>query len=151
MSYYFTFDADGVLNGRYCTEINGGDIPSDAVEVEVDVFNRSIEETDGVWKRDPKTKKIGKHPHAKPKPTVPEQVSRAQGKIALITAGLWPDVLAHVEAMTDPTEKALAEVALNDTTHWRRDSSTMQTIAKAVGVSEKQMDVLFTEASKIAL
>lgn len=86
-----------------------------------------------------------------PPPTVPEQVSRAQGKAALITAGLWPDVLAYVESLADPTEKALAEVALNDTTHWRRDSPTMQSIADALQVSSEKMDELFRNASKILM
>lgn len=86
-----------------------------------------------------------------PPPVVPEQVSRAQGKAALITAGLWPDVLAYVEAMTDPTEKALAEVALNDTTHWRRDSPTLQAISSALGITGEQMDGLFIQASQIEL
>ena len=86
-----------------------------------------------------------------PPPTVPEQVTRAQGKAALITAGLWPDVLAYVEAITDPTEKALAEVALGDTTHWRRDSPTMQAISTSLGISSEQMDELFIQAAGIAL
>src|SRR5690554_2012312 len=86
-----------------------------------------------------------------PPPAVPEQVSRAQGKAALITAGLWLDVLTYVESITDPTEKALAEVALNDTAHWRRDSPTMQTIATALGITSEQMDVLFLQASEIEL
>lgn len=84
-------------------------------------------------------------------PSVPEQVSRAQGKAALITEGLWSDVLAYVEAITDPTEKALAEVALNDTTHWRRDSPTMTTICTALGITDEQKDQLFIGASQIAL
>lgn len=86
-----------------------------------------------------------------PPPAVPEQVTRAQGKAALITDGLWPDVLAFVESITDPTERALAEVALNDTTHWRRDSPTMQAISTALGISNEQMDGLFIQASQINL
>lgn len=86
-----------------------------------------------------------------PPPSVPEQVSRAQGKAMLITAGLWPDVLAYVEAMTDPTEKAMAEVALNDTTHWQRDSPTMQAMSTALGMASKQLDELFIQASQIKL
>lgn len=82
---------------------------------------------------------------------VPDQVSRAQGKAALITAGLWPDVLAFVESITDPTEKALAEVALNDTTHWRRDSPFYNKVADHLGLSEEQKDELIIEASKIYL
>src|SRR5690554_5684635 len=49
-------------------------------------------------------------------PYVPDQVTRAQGKAALIQAGLWQAVLDYVDGIADPTEKALALVALNDTT-----------------------------------
>lgn len=91
------------------------------------------------------------NPPPPPPPTVPEQVSRAQGKAALIAAGLWSDVLAYVDAITDPTEKALAEVALDDTTHWRRDSPTMQSISTALDITSEQMDDLFISASKINL
>src|SRR5690606_32435424 len=61
------------------------------------------------------------HPATEPEIPVPHQVTRAQGKAALIVAGLWDDVLAYVEAIDDPQEKLLALVALNDTTHWNRD------------------------------
>ncbi len=86
-----------------------------------------------------------------PPPPIPEQVSRAQGKAAMITVGLWPDALAYVEAMTDPAEKAMVEVALNDTTHWRRDSPTMKAMSAALGITSKQMDELFIQASQIEL
>ena len=86
-----------------------------------------------------------------PPPPIPEQVSRAQGKAALITVGLWPDALAYVEAMADPTEKAIAEVALNDTTHWRRDSPTMQAMSTALDLTSEQLDELFIQASQIEL
>lgn len=82
---------------------------------------------------------------------VPYSVTRAQGKAALIQAGLWPDVLAFVDGITDPTEKALADVALNDTQDWRRDSPFLNQAALAVGLSEEQLDDLFTAAAQIAL
>lgn len=95
---------------------------------------------------------VGEHLNPPPPPpVVPEQVSRAQGKAALITVGLWPDVLAFVESITDPTEKALAEVALSDTTHWRRDSPTLQATATALDITSEQMDDLFITASSINL
>ena len=86
-----------------------------------------------------------------PPPTVPEQVTRAQGKAVLITEGLWVDVLAYAESITDPVEKDLTEVALNDTTHWRRDSPTMQAISTSLDITSEQMDDLFIRASSINL
>lgn len=90
--------------------------------------------------------------HLNPPPApVPTMVSRAQGKAALIQAGLWTDVLAAVSAIEDPTEKALAEVALHDATEYRRDSPTLTAIATAIGIDDKQMDELFQQAAQIHL
>ena len=82
---------------------------------------------------------------------VPESVTRAQGKAALITAGLWPGVLSFVAAIPDPIERALAEVALHDTQEWRRDSPFFNTAATALGLTGEQLDALFLAASKIEL
>ena len=82
---------------------------------------------------------------------VPESVTRAQGKAALITAGLWPGVLAFVAAIPDPIERALAEVALNDTQQWHRSSPFFNAAADALGLTGEQLDALFLAASKIEL
>lgn len=84
-------------------------------------------------------------------PAVPQSVSRAQGKAALITAGLWDQVLAYVDGIADPTQQALARVALDDTTEWRRDSPLLATAAAALGLSEQQLDDLFVAAAAIVL
>lgn len=84
-----------------------------------------------------------------PSPVVPSSVSRAQGKAALISAGMWSSVLAYVNAIADPTDKALAEVALNDTQDWRRDSLFLNSAATALGLTSAQLDQLFVDASGI--
>lgn len=84
-------------------------------------------------------------------PYVPQQVTRAQGKAALITSGLWTDVESYVDSITDPTEKALALVALNDTTHWQRTSPFLNSAAAALGLSDEDLDNLFIQASEIEL
>ena len=81
----------------------------------------------------------------------PESVTRAQGKAALITAGLWSGVLAFVAEIPDPIERALAEVALNDTQQWHRSSPFFSTAAAALGLTGEQLDALFLAASKIEL
>lgn len=88
-------------------------------------------------------------PPPAPAPTVPQSVSRAQGKAALIAAGLWPSVLAYVNAIADPTDKALAEVAVNDTQEWRRDSLFLNSAATALGMTAAQLDQLFVDASGV--
>ncbi|WP_368640497.1 hypothetical protein ABRZ04_04580 [Castellaniella ginsengisoli] len=82
---------------------------------------------------------------------IPRSVTRAQGKAALITAGLWVGVVAFVDAIEDPTEQALARVALDDTAEWRRDSPFLATAAAALGLSETQLDDLFVTAAAIIL
>lgn len=82
---------------------------------------------------------------------VPIHVSRAQGKAALIRAGLWQGVLDYVASIEDATEKAFAEVALNDTTHWQRASPFLNSAATALGLTQEQLDDLFVTASEIEL
>ena len=82
---------------------------------------------------------------------VPQSVSRAQGKLALIGAGLWPAAIAFVEGITDPTQRAYAEVALHDTQEWRRDSPFLASAAAALDLSEEQLDTLFITAKELQL
>lgn len=82
---------------------------------------------------------------------VPQQVTRAQGKAALIQSGLWQVVLDYVTSIEDDTERALAEVALHDATHYQRHSPFLNACAEALGITEDQMDELFIQASKIRL
>lgn len=86
-----------------------------------------------------------------PPPVVPAQVTRAQGKAALVQAGHWPAVLDYVAKISDPTDRLLAEIALNDTVYWRRESPFLKECAKAIGLSEDELDDLFTLAASIEL
>ena len=86
-----------------------------------------------------------------PVPVVPESITRAQGKAALIQAGLWASVVAYVDAIPDPTDKALAGVALNDTLEWRRSSPFLNTAVTALDLTEGQLDALFITAAQIEL
>jgi hypothetical protein len=90
-------------------------------------------------------------PPPPPVPVVPRQITRAQGKAALIVRGLWAGVLAYVAAISDPTQKALAEVALNDTLTWDRSSPFLVAAAEGLGLSSAELDALFVQASEIAL
>lgn len=86
-----------------------------------------------------------------PAPTVPQSVSRAQGKAALIAAGLWPAVLAVLAAIEDATQRQLAEVALHDAGTWERSSPTLNALAFGLGMDDAQLDALFTSAAGVTL
>lgn len=83
--------------------------------------------------------------------SVPYYVTRAQGKAALILAGKFDAVMQYVDSIPDASEKALAQVALNDTTEWSRESAFLNNAAKAIGLTDKDLDSLFISASKINL
>ena len=89
-------------------------------------------------------------PEPQPIP-VPQQITRAQGKAALIMQGLWGAVLDYVASIQDPIQRALAEVALNDTLTWERSSPFLNAAVAGLGMTDEQLDALFIQASKIAL
>lgn len=101
------------------------------------------EESDGlvVWR----------WPSAPAQPVVVQQITRAQGKAALIMQGLWPAVIDYVAAIKDPTQRALAEVALNDTLTWERNSPFLNAAAAGLGMTDEQLDALFFAASEVRL
>lgn len=82
---------------------------------------------------------------------IPESITKAQGMAVLIQAGMWADVLADYEAIADPTEKALAEVALFHTNDWRRDSPFLNEAATKRGITPPQLDDFFIFGSQILL
>ena len=73
---------------------------------------------------------------------LPKALAYGPGKAALIQAGYWQGVMAFVAAIEDDTQRALAEVALNDTQEWRRDSPFLNAAAAALGLSTEQLDAL---------
>ena len=89
-------------------------------------------------------------PEPQPIP-VPQQIARAQGKAALIMQGHWQAVLDYVAAIQDPIQRALAEVALNDTLTWERSSPFLTAAAAGMGMTDEQLDALFIQAGGIAL
>lgn len=82
---------------------------------------------------------------------VPQQITRAQGKAALIMQGHWQEVLDYVASIQDPTQRALAEVALHDTLTWERSSPFLNAAAAGLGMTDEQLDALFIRAAGVAL
>jgi hypothetical protein len=82
---------------------------------------------------------------------VPQQVTRAQGKVVLIQMGLWQAVQAYVAAIEDTMQRTIAEVAVYETLHWQRNSPFLNQAATALGITQAQMDQLFIQASEVML
>ena len=103
----------------------------------------------GAWTQVPDAE-VPPLPEPPPAP-VPQSVSRAQGKAALITQGLWGAVTGFVASIEDDTQRALAEVALNDTQEWRRDSPFLAQAAQALSLDDAALDALFIAAAEVQL
>lgn len=82
---------------------------------------------------------------------VPQVVSRAQGKLALVGAGLWQGIVDYVALIEDPMDRAIAQAALHDTQEWRRSSPFLATAAAALGLTQEQLDGLFRAAAQIKI
>lgn len=82
---------------------------------------------------------------------VPTSVSRAQGKLALVGAGLWQGIVDYVALIDDPMDRAIAQAALYDTQEWRRSSPFLATAAAALGLTQEQLDGLFRAAAQIKI
>lgn len=86
---------------------------------------------------------------AEPEPApVPVEVTPAQGLMALFTLkGITEDnILAAIDSIEDPAMKYQAHIGYQKTTRWQRHSLTMQTVATLLGLTEADMDALFTLA-----
>lgn len=94
---------------------------------------------------------VWRWPDAGPQSAVPQQITRAQGKAALIMQGHWQAVLDYVASIQDPTQRALAEVALHDTLTWERSSPFLNAAVAGLGMTDEQLDALFIQASEITL
>lgn len=79
-----------------------------------------------------------------PPAPIPQIVSRFQARAALYGAGLLPSVETAIAA-ADP----LVQMAWVDAQEFRRDSPTILAMAGALGLTDTQVDELFTAASQI--
>lgn len=88
---------------------------------------------------------------------VPYEIARWQAKMTLLNAvdkdgvKLWDKVLALRAQLQDPKLEIAMEAALYDVLNWQRNSPTVNMVAEAIGLSSKEVDELFINASKFVL
>lgn len=81
------------------------------------------------------------------KPTVPQQVTMRQARLALLGAGLLDDVGAAIAAIPDPVQRKAAQIEWEYAAIVERNSPLIQQLAPALGMTEAQMDELFATAA----
>lgn len=83
-----------------------------------------------------------------PEPTyVPQQVTRRQGRLALLEVGKLDDVEAAIAAIADPAERRAAEIEYEADT-WERSNAFLQSMWAQLGGTESELDSLFILASE---
>lgn len=56
------------------------------------------------------------------------------------------DVSAAIAAIPDAVQRYMAQIGFQRATTWERNSATMQALAALLGLSESDLDALFTYA-----
>ena len=84
------------------------------------------------------------HPVPVPSPPAPQSVSMRQARLALLAAGL----LDGVEAAIKASDRA-AEIEWEYAADVRRDHPMIAVMQQAQGLSDAQVDTLFTEAARL--
>ncbi|OZI17920.1 hypothetical protein [Bordetella genomosp. 7] len=111
----------------------GGDQPAGSIVMQAQrPYDHYVAAADGSW--------------VEPAPPAPQEVTAAQGGIALINAGLMPAVQAAVD---DPETPAEVRWAWERATAWSRTSPALAYLADKAGISSEQMDDLFEAAALI--
>lgn len=83
-------------------------------------------------------------PYEEPPPEIPQHVTPWQAREALRLAGLLPAINAHIEALG---ENHQAYIAWHYAERIARTSPLIAALAPAFGLSEQQLDDLFTTAA----
>ena len=86
----------------------------------------------------------------KPPEPVPQTVSMAQARLALIGAGLFSAIDAGLQALPEP-QRTTALTAWEYAPTVSRNGALVTTLAGQFGLTEAQLDALFTAAAAIEL
>lgn len=111
----------------------GGDQPAGSIVMQAQrPYDHYVAAADGSW--------------VEPAPPVPQEVTAAQGGIALIQAGLMSAVQAAVD---DPDTPEWVRWAWERATIWERQSPALAYLANKAGITSQQMDDLFIAGKAI--
>lgn len=79
---------------------------------------------------------------------VPQSISAAQGKLALIEYGKYQEAIDFINSISDPTEKIKAEVNFNQRNSWERNNPALLNLAKALNIKDDDLDKMFIFGAK---
>lgn len=80
---------------------------------------------------------------------VPQTITRAQAKLALLGAGLLNSVQPTIDAIPDPVQRSAAQIEWDDRLTFERTNPTLVALATAMGMTGEQLDALFIAAAQL--
>ncbi|KQW96983.1 hypothetical protein ASC94_09250 [Massilia sp. Root418] len=82
-----------------------------------------------------------------PSIAVPASVTRRQARQALLLAGQLHNVQPAIDAIPDPTQRALAQIEWDDSLEFERQRPLVIAIGSAIGCDAAALDALFISAA----
>ncbi|HEY6044929.1 MAG TPA: hypothetical protein VIU43_08505 [Nitrosospira sp.] len=141
MTKYATFDTNSVLNGRYDSDIHAS-ISSGATALSDDLFFRTINETDGLWKL--VNGVVTKTAFPVPAPIVPTVISMRQARLALYQSGYLSQVNTLISSADEPSK-----ITWDYSSEVRRSHPLVAVMAAQLPLTPQQIDDLFTLAASL--
>ena len=80
---------------------------------------------------------------------IPQTISLRQARELLIRQGLFETVQNLIDNMEDPVEKLIIQNYWEYSTVFERDNAVVIQMSNRLGLTDKQLDELFIEASKL--
>lgn len=81
--------------------------------------------------------------------SVPQVVTRRQARQALLLAGRLQDVQPAIDAIADPVQRSMVQIEWDDSQEFQRTRATLIALATAIGMTEADLDNLFTQAAQL--
>lgn len=82
-------------------------------------------------------------------PEVPQSITRAQAKLALLNAGLLDAVQPAIDAVNDAVMRKRMQIEWDDRLTFERSNPTLIGLAGALGMTDAQLDALFVAAAAL--
>lgn len=80
---------------------------------------------------------------------VPASITKRQGRQQMILMGIIDQVQTAIDAIPDPTQKALVQSFWDDSAKYERNHPQMIQLAEIIGLTSEQLDQAFIEAAKL--
>jgi len=87
----------------------------------------------------------------RPEPVVaiPQEVTRRQGMQALLLAGKLDLVQPAIDAIVDPTDKAMMQIEWDESQTFQRHRPALISLGTAIGLDSAGIDALFLQAAAL--